>query len=102
MDNKADKELVQPIVNGKLFDNPWPTWRKASVTELFRWMVFGKNNTNLPSDPKVNIQKNYSLKKNALMFMKQPKRLFQTIKYKSVLIIISDFRRKFARSYDNR
>jgi len=45
-------------------------------------MVFGKNNTNLPSDPKVNFQ--YSLKKNALMFMKQPKRLFQTIKYKSV------------------
>ena len=53
MNNQEKVELVKPITKDGCFDNPWPTWRKASSSDLLRWMMFGKNNTNLPSDKKV-------------------------------------------------
>lgn len=53
MNNQEKIELVKPIVKDGYFDNPWSTWRKASPSDLLRWMMFGKNNTNLPTDKKV-------------------------------------------------
>ena len=49
------ENLIKPIFKDGVFDNPFPTWRKATPSDVFRWMVFGKNNTNLPSDKKVSL-----------------------------------------------
>ena len=49
------ENLIKPIYKDGVFENPFSTWHMAKQSEIFRWKVFGKNNTNLPSDKKVSI-----------------------------------------------
>ncbi|RNA26145.1 elongator complex 1 [Brachionus plicatilis] len=45
--------LSRPIFKNGVFNNPWPTWKMASSYDLFRWKIFYKDRTNLPSDSKI-------------------------------------------------
>ena len=41
-----------PLRKGNVFVNPWSTWKDTPLKTLLKWMLFEKNNTNLPRDRK--------------------------------------------------
>jgi hypothetical protein len=54
----ADAEkLTMPGYKHQRYENPWSTWSMASFAKFLKWRFVEKNNTNLPSDNEVKIQK---------------------------------------------
>ena len=45
--------LSKPIFKNGVFSNPWSTWSDTKFSNVLKWALFTKNNTNLPSDKKV-------------------------------------------------
>lgn len=45
--------LSKPICNNGVFDNPWPTWKMPTLTDLLKWKLFYKDKKNIPSDTNI-------------------------------------------------
>jgi len=45
--------LSKPIFKNGVFSNPWSTWSDTKFSNVLKWALFTKNNTNLPSDKKI-------------------------------------------------
>lgn len=42
--------LSRPVNKNGVYDNPWSTWRMPTLSDLFQWKLFYKDNKNIPTD----------------------------------------------------